>query len=114
MLLYLLFSLYCVDGSGLSPKQFLFRGEVFNDTESITTQNFIYNFNTEGVSVKLIEGEPMYVDMLILSKCSVLLIAPSTLSAWSAYLNNNKNVYVPKIWVSHHWTNDIPQEWKLF
>jgi hypothetical protein len=78
------------------------------------SKNFIYNFNTEGVSVTLIESEPMYVDMLILSKCSTLSIAPSTLSAWSAYLNNNKNVYVPKIWVTHHWTNDIPQEWKLF
>jgi len=76
--------------------------------------HFYYYLNTKGVSIKLIEGEPMYVDMLILSKCSVLLIAPSTLSAWSAYLNKNKNVYVPKIWVSHHWTNDIPQEWKLF
>ena len=77
------------------------------------SKNFIYNFNTKGVSVKLIDGEPMYVDMLILSKCTTLIIAPSTLSAWSAYLNKHKNVYVPKIWVHHHWTSDIPKEWKL-
>lgn len=77
------------------------------------SKNFINNIDTKNKKITFIEEEPMYVDMLILSKCQTLIIAPSTLSAWSAYLNKNKNVYVPKIWMSHHWTQDIPQEWKL-
>jgi hypothetical protein len=64
--------------------------------------------------IKFIDNEPMFVDLIILSKCSILMIAPSTLSAWSAFLNNNQDsIYVPKIWTSHHWTEDIPKTWKL-
>ena len=69
--------------------------------------------DTFGKPVVYIEEEPMFVDLLILSNCTSLIIAPSTLSAWSAYLNDHKNIYVPKIWTHHHWTNDIPSEWKL-
>ena len=78
------------------------------------SKNFIYNLGIQNKTIKIIEGEPMFIDMMILSKCKILSIAPSTLSAWSAYFNINKNVYVPKIWTSHHWTTDIPKEWKLF
>jgi hypothetical protein len=77
------------------------------------SKNFINNIDTKNKKITFIEKEPMYVDMLVLSKCTILIIAPSTLSAWSAYLNKYKNVYVPKIWTTHHWTQDIPQEWKL-
>jgi hypothetical protein len=64
--------------------------------------------------IKFIENEPMFVDLIILSKCNVLIIAPSTLSAWSAYLKDNQeNIYVPHIWKSHHWTEDIPKSWNL-
>jgi len=66
-----------------------------------------------GKEIKFIEDEPMYVDLLILSNCEILVIAPSTLSAWSSYLNKNKNIYSPSIWTKHHWTTDIPKEWKL-
>jgi hypothetical protein len=76
-------------------------------------KNFLTNINTNNVETIIIENEPMFVDMLILSKCTTLIIAPSTLSAWSAYLNKHKNIYVPNIWVRHHWTSNIPQEWKL-
>lgn len=76
-------------------------------------KNFIPNLNINGIDTVIIENEPMFVDLLILSKCSTLIIAPSTLSAWSAYLNKNKNIYVPQIWVHHHWTTNIPSEWKL-
>jgi len=78
------------------------------------SKNFIYNLGIQNKTIKIIEGEPMFVDMMILSRCKILSIAPSTLSAWSAYFNIEKNIYVPKIWTSHHWTNDIPKEWKLF
>jgi hypothetical protein len=84
---------------------------VSDNTEK--AKNFINNLNITNIEVIIIENEPMFVDMLILSKCTILIIAPSTLSAWSAYLNKHKNVYVPKIWVHHHWTSDIPKEWKL-
>jgi hypothetical protein len=78
------------------------------------SKNFIYNLGIQNKTIRIIEDEPMFIDMMILSKCKILSIAPSTLSAWSAYFNINKNIYVPKIWTSHHWTNDIPKEWKLF
>jgi hypothetical protein len=76
-------------------------------------KNFIPNLDIKNVETIIIENEPMFVDMLILSKCTTLIIAPSTLSAWSAYLNKNNNIYVPKIWAHHHWTSNIPKEWKL-
>ncbi len=63
--------------------------------------------------IKFIIDEPMYVDMIILSKCALLAIAPSTLSAWAAYLSDSENIYVPKIWLEHHWTEDIPEKWIL-
>jgi|LakMenEpi03Aug12_release.lakeMendotaPanAssembly.Ray.scaffolds.fasta_scaffold222803_2 hypothetical protein len=78
------------------------------------SKNFIYNLDIGDKPIKVINDEPMYVDMLILSKCSILSIAPSTLSAWSSYFNEYKNIYVPKIWTHHHWTNDIAKEWKLY
>jgi hypothetical protein len=77
------------------------------------SKNFIKNFDSKYKKIKIIKNEPMFIDLMILSKCKILAIAPSTLSAWSAYFNKNKNVYVPKIWTNHHWTTDIPKEWKL-
>jgi hypothetical protein len=77
------------------------------------SKNFMDRLDIQNKKITFIENEPMYVDMLILSKCKILIIAPSTLSAWSAYLNENKNIYVPKKWTSHHWTTDIPKIWKL-
>jgi len=74
---------------------------------------FVKKINTHGKTIKFIDGEPMFVDLLILSKCKTLIIAPSTLSAWSAYMNDHKNIYVPIIWVNHHWTKDISPEWKI-
>lgn len=76
-------------------------------------KEFMKNIFIFGKEIKFIEDEPMYVDLLILSNCTTLVIAPSTLSAWSSYLNDNKNIYVPSIWTKHHWTTDIPTEWKL-
>ncbi len=64
--------------------------------------------------IKFIENEPMFIDLIILSKCKILIIAPSTLSAWSAYLKDEQeNIFVPYIWKSHHWTEDIPNSWNL-
>jgi hypothetical protein len=75
--------------------------------------NYIDSLNINNKVIKFIEDEPMYVDMLILSHCTTLIIAPSTLSAWASYLNDHKNIYVPQIWTNHHWTTIIPKEWKI-
>jgi hypothetical protein len=77
------------------------------------SKDFMSMVNTHGKEVKFIEEEPMFVDLLVLSNCNALIIAPSTLSAWSAYMNDHKNIYVPRIWTKHHWTTDVPLEWKL-
>jgi hypothetical protein len=74
---------------------------------------YINSLDIIGKNITFIIDEPMYVDMLILSHCTTLIVAPSTLSAWSSYLNNHKNIYVPKIWTNHHWTNNVPSEWKI-
>lgn len=79
----------------------------------VKSKEFMKNINTFDKEIIFIEEEPMFVDLLILSNCTTLIIAPSTLSAWSAYLNDHKNIYVPSIWTKHHWTKDIPTEWKL-
>lgn len=102
-----------------------FYSTIINDCKSDYDEIYVVSDNVEKAKefiknyeinkpVKFIENEPMYVDLLILSECAILMIAPSTLSAWSAYLNNNQNnIYVPKIWTSHHWTEDVPKTWKL-
>lgn len=95
--------------------------EQINDFEEIyilsdnivKSKEFIKHLDLKEKRITFIFDEPMYIDMLILSKCSTLLIAPSTLSAWSAYLNDSENIFVPSIWPKHHWTNDIPKKWKL-
>jgi hypothetical protein len=89
--------------------------EIYVVTDNVDkSSHFIKQLNTFDKPIKIIEGEPMYVDMMILSFCSTLIMGPSTLSAWSAYLNKHNNVYTPSIWTRHHWTNDIPNTWKLY
>lgn len=75
--------------------------------------DFISNLNFHNKKFTIIEDEPMFVDLHILSLCKIIVIAPSTLSAWSAYLSVDSKIYVPKIWTHHHWTNDIPKKWIL-
>lgn len=58
-------------------------------------------FKTKFENVKIIENNPMYLDMLMLSQCDTVVMSVSTLSAWSAYFSKGK-VYVPKIWLKQH------------
>ena len=89
--------------------------EIYVVTDNVEkSSHYIKQLNTFDKPIKIIEGEPMYVDMMILSFCSTLIMGPSTLSAWSAYLNKHNNVYTPSIWTRHHWTNDIPNTWKIY
>lgn len=60
--------------------------------------------------VKLVEGEPVFIDMMILSKCNTLALAASTISTWGAYFSKAK-VYLPKEWIKLHNTDDVPRQW---
>jgi hypothetical protein len=100
--------------------QKIINDEIFNfDEVFIITDNpnkandFIGNLDFKGKKVTIIDGEPMFVDLFILSFCKIISIAPSTLSAWSAYFSSNSKIYCPTIWTKHHWTNDIPTSWIL-
>jgi hypothetical protein len=75
--------------------------------------DFISNLNFYNKKIKIIQDEPMFIDLFILSLCKIIIIAPSTLSAWSSYLSKDSKIYVPKIWTSHHWTTDVPKTWRL-
>lgn len=57
----------------------------------------------------IIENNPMYLDMLMMSKCDTLIMSSSTLSAWSGYFSKG-TVYTPKRWLAQHST-DIPANW---
>lgn len=88
--------------------------EIYIVSDNVSkSKNYVQNFELKNKTIKFIENEPMYVDMLILSYCYILIVAPSTLSSWSSYFSVYKNIYVPKIWTKHHWTNIIPKEWKI-
>jgi hypothetical protein len=67
----------------------------------------------------IIDNEPDYIDLYIMTMCENNIIANSTFSWWGAWLNRNKNktVIAPK-----HWYNDdieyninelIPKGWLL-
>lgn len=88
--------------------------EIYVVSDNVSrAMSYIDSLNITGKNITFIQDEPMYVDMLVLSHCTTLIVAPSTLSAWSSYLNNHKNIYVPQIWTSHHWTTNVPKEWKI-
>jgi hypothetical protein len=77
-------------------------------------KSYVEIFNLDVEKIRFIENEPMFVDLMILSKCSTLVIGNSTLSAWSGFFNKNNNIYLPGVWIRHHGTNDLPKEWKIF
>lgn len=76
-------------------------------------KQFVESMNISNKNIKFIEDEPMYVDALILSYCTSLIIGNSTLSAWSGFFNKHNNIYIPNVWIRHHGTNDLPKEWKI-
>lgn len=71
------------------------------------------NFN--GIKATFIENEVDYVDLYLMSLCKHNIIANSTFSWWSAYLNNNENKTVigPNTWFLHSHSNQdiIPNTW---
>lgn len=85
---------------------------VFSDDISWCRKNFL------GERFIIIENNPDYIDLYLMSKCSGSIIANSSFSWWGAWLNNNHNniVFAPKEWFGHNEpynTKDlIPGEWK--
>jgi hypothetical protein len=56
--------------------------------------------NFKGANFVFIEGEMDIIDLLIMSKCKNQIIANSSFSWWSAWLNTNKSkkVIAPAQW----------------
>jgi hypothetical protein len=77
-------------------------------------KSYVSNLKTYDIPVLYVTNEPMYIDMLLLSMCSYLAIAPSTLSAWSTYFSTSDSIYVPSVWIPHHRVNNINNKWIIF
>jgi len=58
--------------------------------------------------IKFIEGQPDYMDMYAMSGCNYNIIANSSFSWWSAYLNENENkiVCAPSGWFGFAFKED--------
>jgi hypothetical protein len=94
-----------------NPKYF-----IFTDDPLWVTENFILDYSYIVVDVN--RGAKSFFDMYLMSLCKSNIIANSSFSWWSAWLNNNKDkiVYAPK-----DWFNDksictdhlIPNSWNI-
>lgn len=92
-----------------SPKFYIFT----DDFDWVSKNNFI---ETNYVFVKINQEKNSFLDMQLMSLCDVNIIANSSFSWWSAWLNNksDKTIFAPK-----HWFNDtsiitddlIPKSW---
>lgn len=84
---------------------------VFSDDMDWVKDNF------KEYNLHFIEGEPDYIDMLLMSSCQHNIIANSSFSWWGAWLNQNptKKVICPKEWFAKNVKHDIkdlyPKEW---
>ena len=94
-----------------NPKYF-----IFSDDPSWVTDNFVLNHPY--IVVDANHGSKSFLDMYLMSLCTSNIIANSSFSWWSAWLNNNEDkiVYAPK-----DWFNDksictdhlIPNSWNI-
>lgn len=84
---------------------------VFSDDLEWVKENM--NF---GENVKYMESNPDYIDITLMSKCKHNIIANSSFSWWSAWLNQNPNkiIIAPKNWFkdpTYDSSDLIPEEW---
>lgn len=65
-------------------------------------------------NMQFIDGEPMYIDLLLMSLCDHNITHCSTFSAWSAFLNKNPNkkvfVFNPNF-IHIHGKESVPESW---
>jgi len=72
-----------------------------------------------GPSAYIIENEPDYIDLYMMSKCKHNIIANSSFSWWGAWLNQNpgKTVIAPKRWFGDSASYDkrdlVPEKWRI-
>jgi Glycosyltransferase family 92/Glycosyl transferase family 11 len=65
-------------------------------------------------NVVVLDGEPDYIDLFLLSSCRDAIISNSSFGWWAAWLNRNddKRVVRPKLWIKGHPSDDVcPEEW---
>jgi len=85
---------------------------IFSDDPLWCSDNF------KGSKFLVVDGEEDYTDMYLMSKCNNNIIANSSFSWWSAWLNNNENkvVIAPKKWFGDRGPQDyhdiVPSDWE--
>ena len=94
-----------------NPKYF-----IFTDDPSWVTKNFVLSHSYLVVDAN--HGNKSFFDMYLMSLCKSNIIANSSFSWWSAWLNNNidKVIYAPKNWFNDKstCTDDlIPNSWNI-
>tara|TARA_Y100000593_G_scaffold39978_1_gene77105 strand:+ start:383 stop:1156 length:774 start_codon:yes stop_codon:yes gene_type:complete len=95
--------------SRLSPST---RYLIFSDDVEWCLRNFkMKNF-------KVIEGEADYIDMYLMSLCGTNIIANSSFSWWSAWLNpySEKKIFAPLVWFGPKGPREVedlvPESWE--
>jgi len=94
-----------------NPKYF-----IFSDDPSWAVDNFV--LDQPYIIVDINFGARSFLDMYLMSLCKSNIIANSSFSWWSAWLNNNKDkiIYAPKNWFNDKSirTDDlIPKSWNI-
>ena len=102
-------AIYAVSKSHTNPKFFIFT----DDFDWVSKNNLV---KSNYVFVKINQGKNSFLDMQLMSLCNVNIIANSSFSWWSAWLNNNndKTIFAPKKWFNDTTiiTDDlIPESW---
>lgn len=64
-----------------------------------------------GKKLFLIENEPNYVDLFMLSKCDIIICSNSTFSFWSAALSDSNTIYISPEYKPANVRNSIPTSW---
>lgn len=88
----------------INPKFFIFSNDINWCKENLFLGNSVFVTNNTGIN--------SWLDMFLMSKCKVNIIANSSFSYWGAMLNRNSpKVYFPKKWFNDHTPNIFPQNW---
>ncbi len=91
---------------------------VFSDDAKWARENLIIDERFKVLSNDSMEYYPVWLDMILMSKCKHNIIANSSYSWWGAWLNTNQSkiVIAPSIWFANEEQNIqtfdlIPKEW---